>query len=128
MKTFDTPNDAKEFFILKIIEQAERDNISLSDLEKKMLEFTSERESEYLDMNKEFEKQYDTEEYERKIISILKKVYKWDIRMQKNKKTKSIQKSYKNAFEVLSREDHYILIMIELALGRKVKKKWFRLF
>ena len=54
----------KEFLISQILEEAEREDVTLSEIERKMLQFTETQESlpDIYDVNDQFEREYDTGE------------------------------------------------------------------
>ena len=61
---------AKDFLVLQAAEQAALENVPLSDLEKRMMYFTETDPASCenpLDLDADFEEQYDTGEYELKI-------------------------------------------------------------
>jgi len=133
MTAFNNAVEAKEFFVSRIIAEAVRENALLSDLEKRTLYFTetgSDARQEYLDDVAEFEDQYDDQEYEQKIARLLKKAYDYDSAHPEELGVgvEDAGQTYRSAYEVLRREDHYILIMIDEALGWKLRKKLFGIF
>jgi len=131
MTAFNHAVEAKEFFISRIIAEAVRENAALSDLEKRTLYFTetgSDAKQEYLDDVAKFEDQYDDQEYEQKIARLLKKAYDYDSAHPEELGVEDAGQTYRSAYEVLRREDHYILIMIDQALGWKLRKKLFGIF
>src|SRR5882762_5952879 len=68
------PADAKQFIIARLIAEAEVEQVNLSEVEKKMLQFT-EAERATQDMAEavaEFERSCDCDEYQSKVISLLK--------------------------------------------------------
>jgi hypothetical protein len=70
---------AKDFLVQQTSEQAALENVSLSDLEKRMMYFTESdpRSCENpFDLNGEFEAQYDSGEYELKISRLLHQAYR----------------------------------------------------
>jgi len=100
--------EAKDFLVQQTVEQAALERIPLSDLEKRMMYFT---ETGYvpenpIELNEEFESQYDTEEYEEKISKLLKNGYK---RIAAESAMK--RETWDEAIRVLSAGDHYILVM-----------------
>lgn len=100
---------AKQFFISKVIEEAEFDRVSLSEIEKKMLYFTEVHPSLpdiYL-VNAEFERDYDSDEYEAKIARLLKNARDRDRHSSPNR-----EQDWKDALDALKKEDHYILVML----------------
>jgi hypothetical protein len=126
--TFQNALQAKEFFVSRVVAAARRGNISLSELEVKNLYFTeagSDAKPEYLEDMAHFEEQFNSNEYEEKISGLLKRAYEHDVKHPQEIGTEDAREAYRIAYEVLSREDHYILIMIQDALGGKVRKKLF---
>jgi len=131
MTAFNNAVEAKEFFVSRIVTEAVRENAPLSDLEKRTLYFTetgSDAKQEYLDDVAEFEDQHDDREYEQKIARLLKKAYDYDSAHPEELGVEDAGQTYWSAYEVLRREDHYILIMIDEALGWKLRKKLFGIF
>lgn len=102
---------AKQFFISKVIEEAEFEHIKLSTIEKKMLYFTEAHPSlpDIYEVNTEFERDYDTEEYEQKIAGLLR-----NSRSRDSHTFPSLQE-WEEAIEALKKEDHYILVMLDRA-------------
>lgn len=126
--TFQTPFEAKEFFVSRVVAAARREAIPLTELEIKNLYFTeagSDAKPEYLEDEERFEEQFDSDEYEEKIGNLLRLAYDHDVKHPEDLGTGDAREVYRAAYEVLSREDHYILIMIKDALGGKVRKKLF---
>ena len=75
------PNAAKQFLISRIVEEAELERVRLSEIEKKMLYF-SERQLATPDMLQvvaEFERRYDSDEYENKVIGLLERALSHDL-------------------------------------------------
>jgi hypothetical protein len=69
---------AKDFLVPEATEQAGREKIPLSDIEKKMMYFTESDAStceDPVELNDEFEAQYDTPEYEAKLSRLLHHAY-----------------------------------------------------
>jgi len=69
---------AKDFLVQQTTEQAARENAQLSDIEKKMMYFTESDSASCdnpLELNDEFEAQYDTAAYEAKISRLLHHAY-----------------------------------------------------
>lgn len=65
---------AKLFLIARVIEQAELQQVLLSDVEKKMLCFIEVHPSlpDIYEINAEFERNYDAAEYEDKVAALLR--------------------------------------------------------
>jgi hypothetical protein len=100
--------EAKDFLVAQTAEQAAREGVPLSDLEKRMMYFT---ESGYvpedpIKLNDEFEAEHDTAEYEAKISRLLHHAYK---RLQKE--NDEARRRWDDAIKCLRRGDHYLLVM-----------------
>jgi ribosomal protein L11 methylase PrmA len=106
---------AKQFLISKVIEEAGIEGVTLSDIEKKMLPFTEVNSppADVYEVNEQFEREYDSDQYEAKIAALLKNA------RDRDTKTSAIaEKQWKDALESLKKEDHYILVMCAEAFGR----------
>src|ERR1700745_3795231 len=98
--------EAKDFIVQQTAEQAASEGISLSDLEKRMMYFVENDATSCADplkLNQEFETQYDTEEYETKIASLLHHAYK---RLKSEDPEKARQ--WDVGMRTLSGGDHYL--------------------
>jgi hypothetical protein len=100
---------AKQFLISKVIEQAESEHVQLSDVEKKMLYFTEVNPSlpDIYEVNAEFERDYDTDKYEDKIIGLLERARTHDAAQ-----SAQYEGMWADAISALKQEDHYILVMV----------------
>ena len=97
---------AKEYLIGRIVAEAEREGVPLSDIERKMLYFS---ETDWtlpgiLDVNAGFERDYDDAAYEEKIA--------WLVRSLQAHATSEEQETWDDAVIKLSEGDHYLLVMI----------------
>jgi len=101
-------NEAKDFLVQQTAEQARREGVSLSDLEKRMMYFTETEDAveNPIALNEEFEAQYDTSQYESKIAGLLGRAYN----RLKEEGSQEIQ-TWDEAIRELKRGDHYILVM-----------------
>src|SRR5579871_5105257 len=73
LNRFATARAAKDYLADRIVEEANRRQESISDLERRMLYFTEEDgDPSMLDLNDEFERQYDMDQYEAKISRLIK--------------------------------------------------------
>lgn len=100
---------AKDFLVQEATEQAGRENIPLSDIEKKMMYFTESDASTCenpVELNDEFEAQYDTPEYEAKISRLLHHAYE----RLKGEDPERVRE-WNLAMRTLRRGDHYILVL-----------------
>lgn len=100
--------EAKDFLVQQTAEQAQRDGVPLSELEKRMMYFTESEDAveNPIQLNEEFEAQYDTVEYETKIARLLGRAYK-----RLRKENADAAQTWDAAIKELKRGDHYILIM-----------------
>jgi len=108
------PTAAKQFLISSVIEEAGVEQVSLSEVEKKMLYFTEVHPSlpDIYEVNTEFERDYDSDEYEAKIAGLLK-----NARDRDRQSSPSREQDWKDALDALKHEDHYILVMVGQAFG-----------
>lgn len=91
-------------------EQAALENVPLSDLEKRMMYFVENDPtscSDPLELNDEFEAQYDTGEYEAKIRGLLRRAYK----RLKNEDPAKLR-NWDDAVQALRGGDHYLPVML----------------
>ena len=100
---------AKDFLVQQTAEQATRENIPLSDIEKNMMYFTESDASTCenpIELNNEFEAQHDTAEYEAKISRLLHHAYE----RLKGEDPERVRE-WNLAIRTLRRGDHYILVL-----------------
>ena len=103
--------EAKDFLVQQTAEQAQLEDVPLSDLEKRMMYFT---ESGYVPedpiaLNEEFEAQYDTHEYEQKLAKLLEHAYK-----RVSEESNAKRKIWDAAIDTLRAGDHYLLVLWDL--------------
>jgi hypothetical protein len=124
MKAFHSGQQAKEFLISQIVEEAQRENIPLSEVERKMLYFTESGWTlpDIMKVSEDFDREYDQAEYERKIAKLVTKA---DRRIRKSSGDEYDR--WWAAIRFLQREDHYISVMIRLA-GLRPRGDQLRLF
>jgi len=116
---FYSPNNAKEFFVQKVLEQAKKENINLSEIEKQML-FWNEADPKFYEnheLNERFENEISSEEYEKKIARIIRGCFNDDLRL--NNVTKD---TYKRAYTAIKSKDYYIFSMVDRAIGKEINK------
>jgi len=107
MQTVDT---AKQFLLSRLIEQATRDNVSLSDIEKRMFLFSevSQNPPDWV-ANEKFESEYDDGDYEKKITRLIRAADAHD------KKDPPKLETWTESLKALAKEDFYGLVMIDQA-------------
>jgi hypothetical protein len=105
---------AKQFLISKVIGEAEVEQVNLSEVERKMLYFTEVHPTlpDIYEVNAEFERDYDGDEYEAKIAALLKNACTRDAQSSPSR-----EQVWKDALDALKHEDHYILVMVGQAFG-----------
>ena len=109
---FHSAREAKEFIAAHIADQAMRDAIPFSDVERKMLLFSEVgwAPPDTMEVAAEFDRQFDQAEYEKKVATITKHL---DKRLRKDSPAE--HDDWKLAVEYLKRKDHYINVMIARA-------------
>jgi hypothetical protein len=116
-----TQSEAKRFFVDKVVEQARAERTSLSDAERQMLSW-SESDPEY-DVDPtlpgRLESEMSDEEYETKVAGLLTRSFAADVAARPEAAS-----AWKQAAEVLNEGDHYILMMVDEAIGRRLKRWW----
>ena len=124
MKAFHSGREAKEFLISRIVAEAERENVLLSEVERKMLYFTESGWTlpDMMAVSEQFDSEYDQNVYEKKIAKLIRKAAKHDL-----KEFREEYDSWWSAIRFLKKEDHYILVMIGIA-GLRPAGDQLRLF
>ena len=124
MTAFRSAREAKEFLIPKIVAEAQRENILLSEVERKMLYFTESGWTlpDMAAVSESFDREYDQNEYEQKIAKLIRNAAKHD-----RKESRDQYDAWWAAIRFLRREDHYILVMIRIA-GLRPAGDQLRLF
>jgi hypothetical protein len=86
MTSFSTGREAKQFLVGKIVEEASLEGVSLSDVERKMLYFTETAWTlpDIMEVNDEFDRYYDQNEYEKKISRLIKNAGKRPSRIMRH--------------------------------------------
>ena len=105
---------AKQFLISKVMQEAEASHVQLSEVETKMLYFTEMHPTlpDIGEVNAEFERDYDADEYEGKIARLLKSA-----RLRDSRLSSTQEQEWNEALNALKKEDHYILVMVSQAFG-----------
>ena len=100
--------EAKDFLVSQTAEQAELEGVSLSDLEKRMMYFTEvgTMSEDPIQLNEEFEAQYETDAYEAKVSKLMSDAYD---RLKKENPQQA--HDWDQAIKTLRKGDHYILVL-----------------
>jgi hypothetical protein len=112
MDQFSDAREAKEFLVSRIVQEAQQEGVSLSEAERKMLYFTETAWTlpDMMEVADEFDRNYDQGDYEKKIAGLVRNAGK-----RARKENRVEYGRWGNAVRVLSKEDHYILVMIRRA-------------
>jgi hypothetical protein len=109
MQAFHNGREAKEFLVSKIVAEAQRENVPLSEIERKMLYFTESGWTlpDMMTVSEEFDREHDQDDYERKIARLITET------------DKHLRQDFRDeyarwwaAISYLQTEDHYISVMI----------------
>lgn len=112
MTTTKTIREAKEYLAGKIAEEAEREGVPLTEVERKMLYFTETGWTlpDMKAVSAEFDRDYDQDAYERKIGCLVGR-----LRTRNDAGSKSDGDMWDDAVLKLCDEDHYLLVLIDAA-------------
>jgi hypothetical protein len=113
---FANAREAKEFLVSKIVEEAQREGVPLSEVERKMLYFSETHWTlpDMMEVNEAFDREYDQQQYEKKIAQFVRHA-----RARARKENRQELEDWKDAIGILSKEDHYILLMLGSARASK---------
>jgi hypothetical protein len=103
-------SEAKDFLVQQTAEEAALEGVPLSNLEKRMMYFTETGEcpEDPLTLNEEFDKEYDTDEYETKIKKLLANAHR---RLKKEQSPALAE--WEESLKVFDQTDDYILILCD---------------
>ena len=116
-----TQSEAKRFFATKVTERARTEGVPLSDAERRML-YWSESDPEFKAdpaVVEQLASEMSDEDYEAKIAALLQNAFAADSAIDSR-----AREVWQQARSVLKQGDHYILIMIDRAVGTKLKRWW----
>ena len=101
---------AKGFLVSRIVEEAQRQNKPLSDLEEKMLYFSETFPTlpNMMEIAERFEREIDSGKYEERICRLAKDAHRHD-----SQESPAYTPLWEEAIRVLKKEDHYILVMLD---------------
>jgi hypothetical protein len=106
---FSTEREAKEYLIGQIIAKAQREGVALTDIERKMLYFseTGWTLPDMMEVNVQFEQEYDNAKYEQKIAGLVSRLQARDA-----EEDSQAQADWDEAVLKLSEGDHYLQVLI----------------
>jgi hypothetical protein len=110
MEKFSSQRDAKEYLVRQIAAEAEREGNPLSEVERKMLYFseTDWTLPEIMEVNREFERSCDEEDYEQRVCSLGQSIEK-----RISDAGTAERDSWYAALLKLSEGDHYLLTLLD---------------
>jgi hypothetical protein len=112
MDRFSDDREALDFIASRIADEAQRDGVSFSQVERKMLYFseTAWTLPDIWDVNDEFDRDYDQDVYEKKISHLIKEAVS-----RARKQQREEFEAWTAAIRRLSKEDRYLLVMVKQA-------------
>jgi hypothetical protein len=116
-----TRDEARGFFISRLVAQAEREGVALSANERKMLDWSEVEMGCVADpeVAEGLAAEMSDQAYEAKMSRLLDAGYATDLAADPAAKD-----AYREAYSVLKQGDYYLLIMVEQALGRRLRRWW----
>jgi hypothetical protein len=110
MSRFESEREAKEYLVGRIVGEAEREGVSLTEVERKMLYFTESGWTlpDMMEVNAAFERDCDNDTYERKIVGLAQNIEK-----RNNAEGGEAQAAWNDAVQKLQEGDHYLLVLID---------------
>ena len=121
MRSFATQTEARQFFVERIVRQAQTDGVSLSEDERQMLSWSESAPDSVADsaLAERLASVISDADYEAKIAGLLRSSFKGDVAVDPDAKS-----AWATALSVLRRGDHYLLVMINEAVGRELRSWW----
>jgi hypothetical protein len=113
--------EAKRLFVEKVVMQARLEGVFLSDAERRMLSW-SESDPDFVvdpQLPERLSAEISDEEYEKKITGMLVRRLAAEIGQDPG-----AEAHWRQAANVLRQGDHYILIMLDAAVGSRLKRWW----
>src|SRR5687768_7568659 len=116
-----TQTEAKRFFVDKVLRQAHAEGVRLSEAEHQMLSW-SESDPDFVvdpQLPGRLASEMSDEAYEKKIGELLARGFAAD-----EAANPASAEQWRQASEVLRQGDHYILVMLNEAMGSRLKRWW----
>jgi hypothetical protein len=113
--------EAKRLFVERVMMQARLEGVSLSDAERTMLSWSESDPDLVVDpqLPKTLAAEISDQAYERKISGLLVRRFAAEVDQDPG-----AEAQWKQAVEVLRQGDHYIIIMLDAAVGNRLKRWW----
>lgn len=101
---------AKDFLVSRVMAEAGRENVDVSETERKMLYFSESYPTlpDIGEVLEAFDNQYDTSEYEKKMAKLIGNAFKND-----RQESAELTDQWSAAVRLLRKEDHYFLVMLD---------------
>ena len=111
---FASGREAKEYLVGRTVEEARREGVPLSEIETKMMYFseTASTLPDIWEVNEEFDRDYDQVKYEGKIAGLIR-----GLSANARERDTTELANWNEAVRTLRNEDHYLLVMIDVAGG-----------
>jgi len=114
---FATQSEAKGFFVEKVVSRALSEGQPLSKQEQRLLR-VSEADPDSLTDVQDAESEAAEREFESRVSGLLKRSYEADLETNPDRRN-----LYCDAYAKLAEGDHYLLVMIEQAIGRRLLRR-----
>jgi hypothetical protein len=116
-----TQSQARQFFVEKVIQRAQVERVKLSDDERQMLSWSESAPDSVADpaLAERLASAISDADYEKKIAGLLRRSF-----LEEVSADGQVKETWRQAWSVLKQGDHYILIMIDQALGKELKPWW----
>lgn len=113
--------EARRFFVDKVIQKADNENIALSEDERQMLSWSESAPDSVRDpdLAERLAAHISNSDYEAKVAGLLRRSFADEIARDPEAK-----ELWQQARSVLTQGDHYILVMIDQAVGQRLKPWW----
>ena len=118
---FRTQSDARRFFADRVIQRADLERVPLSEDERQLLFWSESAPDSVADpaLAERLAAEISDADYEAKVVGLLQRSFAHDVDVDPGAKD-----LWQQAWSVLRHGDHYILVMINAAVGGKLKPWW----
>jgi hypothetical protein len=119
VRDFGTQREALDYLVDRIAVEARRQNVPLSEIERKMLYFSESAWTlpDIKSISAEFDRDYDEDEYERKIAGLISSIVADNDERNNEKKT-----DWNRALAKAGEGDRYLFVMIDMATTQDAER------
>ncbi len=112
-----TKDEARQFFVSKVLAEAERSAVPVSPSERAMLDWSEVEQGCVADpqVTEALSDEMSDEEYEAKMSGLLEAAYERDAIADSGAKA-----AYREAYSALSQGDYYLLVILDHSLARRI--------